>query len=250
MAVFSGNTAILEGGGIKCDYDCDVIILFDGSICFENNQAMYGGGMYLGHNSKLILSSSIQTDVFFILNHAQNLGGALYIDNSECYTFQKECFLSFYGDNFYTATRFNLSLSFLNNSAGFGGSTLYGGQLNKCKLRFIYNVRIDKSGNRAEYGYRYDIALVVFTKISRIRESSSVSSITSQPERIKICEGEKNVHAQYPLELYPGEEFNISVIALDQTGSPVPATIFVEKKYYHYAQVMDQGDEYRLSPSR
>jgi hypothetical protein len=210
----------------------------------------------LGDNSKLILPSSIETDVSFVLNHAENLGGALYVDASqtECSTFPKVCFFSIYGDSFYYDTTTNLLLLFLNNSAGLGGSTLYGGQLNKCMLHFIANDSIDECGNRAAaYYYRYSAdALVIFTNISRINEPESTSSITSQPEQMQFCQSNKNTLDDHTLDLciYPGEEFNISVIALDQIGSPVPTTVFIEKKYDYYAQLMVEGDKYRLSPSR
>ena len=46
--------------------------------------------------------------------------------------------------------------------------------------------------------------------------------------------------------MYPGEQFNITVVALDQVGSPVPATIFNENK----RERIDKDDDYRLSPSR
>ena len=270
MALFYENMAILEGGGIKCESDCDIII-FDGSIHFENNSAMFGGGIYLGDNSRIIISSSIPNAVSFVLNHAHRFGGALYVGNSQCSTqwYPKECFLSIYGDNLSTATK-SLFL-FLNNSVGFKGSILYGGQLNKCRVRFISHTRIDKYGSRvADYINQYDLdALVIFKNISRIKESESASSIASNPQQMKFCQLEGIPKNQtLDLYVYPGEEFNISVIALDQTGSPVPTTVFVEKgyheyyqdddnNYYYFTQLMDQGDnfpelmdKYRLSPSR
>ena len=245
MAVFHKNMATVQGGGIESNDDSDTIII-DGSIYFENNTAIYGGGMYLSDNSKLTISLSIQNDVSFILNRAQKYGGALYVDDSRCSTHPRVCFFSLYGDDFYATT-----LLFMNNSAGFKGSTLYGGQLNECGLCFIDDVRIDKCYNRADY----DDALEIFMEISRISESESPSSITSQPEQILFCqiEGEIITLDDIPLELtvYPGEEFNITVTALDQISSLVPATLFIENNYYDdYALLRNEGDEYRLSPSR
>jgi predicted outer membrane repeat protein len=183
--VFRGNMASFEGGGIKSFGDSDIII-FDGSIHFENNQAMDGGGMYLGDNSRLMLFSSIQNDVAFILNHAQRFGGALYIDDSQCSPLPKECFFSIiYGDNYSTAV-IKLSLLFLNNSAGFRGSILYGGELNKCRLRFIAAdvwSWMDECDIRADHDDGHN-ALLIFTIISRISESESASSIASQPEQM------------------------------------------------------------------
>jgi predicted outer membrane repeat protein len=241
MAVFRGNMATSDGGGIKCEYNCHITI-FDGSIFFEKNIAMYGGGMYLGESSKLILSSLIQNNISFISNHANRFGGALYVNDAQCSSRPKdlECFLSFYGVNFYATEK---SLIFLNNSAGFKGSILYGGQLNKCGRILITDLRIDEYGNRAA-DYIYQYALVIFKNISRIN-SESASSITSKPEQMKFCqlEGEKIIVDNQTLDLYlyPGEVFNISVIALDQAGSPVPTTVFIENGYrkieYYAAQL-------------
>jgi hypothetical protein len=257
VVVFRGNMATFEGGGIQSASDSDITI-FDGSIRFENNTAMNGGGMYLGDNSKLIILS-IQSDVSFVLNHAKHLGGALYVDNSYCSTRSRVCFLLIYGDNFYTATK--SSFLFINNSAGIKGSILYGGQLNKCRLPLITDVRIDDCGNNLRsraadyYSYKYESdALAIFKNISRINESESASSIASQPEQIHFCplNGEKSTLDDRTLHLnaYPGEEFNISVVALDQTGSPVPTIVFIEKEYNKYDNT--QGDKNRLtiSPSR
>ena len=94
--------------------------------------------------------------------------------------------------------------------------------------------------------------------ISTIHESDSASSITSQPVQILFCK-RKGIHRLHNIQLnlnaYPGEEFNISVITLDQTGSPVPTTVYIEKGYHlidnYYARLLDEvGDRYHLSPSR
>ena len=86
-------------------------------------------------------------------------------------------------------------LIFLNNSAGLG-STLYGGQLNKCRLPLITDVKIDECRNRAAdyYNFKYDsdALVILFKNISRISESESTSSITSQPEQMQFCQGEKS----------------------------------------------------------
>jgi hypothetical protein len=91
VAVFRGNIAISWGGGIQSTHESDITIS-DGSIYFENNTAEYGGGMYLGDNSKLIILS-VQSEASFVLNNAQSLGGALYIDDSRCSTVPKVCFM-------------------------------------------------------------------------------------------------------------------------------------------------------------
>ena len=251
VVLFRGNVATSDGGGIQMAYDSH-LILYDGSkICFENNQAINGGGMYLGDESRLLLSN--QSEVSFVLNHAWSFGGALYVDdyNSKCSNLriQKECFVSIYG----YIMRESLLL-FLNNSAGSMGSILYGGQLHECQLYIIADIRIGEfsRGTHNVFDESDSDALVIFKNISRISESESASSITSQSVKVLFCQfkDEKtSLRLDYNLlylNAYPGEKFNISLVALDQTNSPVPTTVFIEKQYY-YAQLVD---EYRLSPSR
>ena len=94
MAVFCGNVASLNGGAIRSEYSSDIIA--DGKVYFESNRANHNGGaMYFGDNSKLILSSSTQTNISFVLNHAHIYRGALYIEDSQCSTWilKRECFL-------------------------------------------------------------------------------------------------------------------------------------------------------------
>ena len=72
LAMFYGNTAGGEGGALKSYYS-DITI--DDSVRFEKNRAIFGGGIHLGDNSRLLLSSSTQCDISFVLNHAHRLGG-------------------------------------------------------------------------------------------------------------------------------------------------------------------------------
>ena len=93
MATFCGNIASSKGGAINNDYNSDITV--DGGIYFESNRAANGGGMYIGHNSKLIVSLSTQenNNMVFVLNHANDLGGALYIEDSQCSNPASECFI-------------------------------------------------------------------------------------------------------------------------------------------------------------
>ena len=50
------------------------IRIIDGSMNFEINQALFGGGLHLDNNSKLILPSSTQNAISFVLNYAYSKG--------------------------------------------------------------------------------------------------------------------------------------------------------------------------------
>jgi hypothetical protein len=82
------------------------------------------------------------------------------------------------------------------------------------------------------------------SKIVRYNKSESAINISSQAEQIKFCQDDNVVMDNYrSISPHPGEQFNITVVALGQTGSPVPTTIFSENVYNY------EIGQYRLSPS-
>ena len=152
--------------------------------------------MSLFNTSKLILVPRL--NISFTKNDAYR-GGALYIDEFQCPLAPLECFLSIQSS---VPTAEYISLHFENNSAGSTGSTLYGGQLNKCRLYYRTNNTIDKC------------------------QGGNV---------IIIIDSDRSI------SLHPGEQFNVAVVALDQSGSPVPTIIFSKNK--------NEADKYCLFPS-
>ena len=234
---FSGNSA-MYGGAIR---NVDSEIKIHGDVYFENNRAFEGGAMIFIGPSKLILAPAIH--ISFVLNHAESMGGALYFEDSQCSLgsiLPIECFLSIHGDN--NTTR-NISLLFLNNSAGSVGSTLYGGQLNKCRLYYRTDYSIDQCGNKACNDYSDD-ALETFMNMSIIvyNESELATNISSQAEKIMFCQGEEILISDiHFIKIHPGERFTVMVIALGQTDSPVPTTVFSQNQF--------SGDQCYLGPS-
>ena len=230
------NSATLNGGAIQ---SINSSMTIDGEVNFTNNTAFHGGAIFLTR-TKLILSSTAK--IFFILNHADSRGGAIYIKDSQCSfgsTHPIECFLSIETDSNHVPTK--SLLLFKNNFANNSGSTLYGGQLNECRLYYGTNYSADnyRCDNTAHNG-NSDDALGIFMSISRIHnEFGSKLNISSQADLLKFCEDERSLDD--PIKLHPGEKFNITVIALDQLGSPVPTTIFNDHNEY-------TGNKYRLHP--
>ena len=236
IIAFQRNSANHRGGAI---YSHRSILTFTKLVLFEENTAFYGGAMSLFDTSKLILVPRL--NISFIKNDAYNRGGALYIHTFQCLLAPLECFLSIQSSD---STTENILLHFDNNSARSTGSTLYGGQLNKCRLYYRTNYTIDECGNTPFHNYSDD-ALKLFMSMSRIilyNKTESATNISSQAEQIKFCQ-DKNItmNNDRSIRAHLGEKFNVAVVALDQSGSPVPATIFNKIKYGTY--------EYRLFPS-
>ena len=230
IIAFQRNSANYNGGAIE-SYRSS--LTFTMSVFFEANTAHdYGGAMSLSDASKLILVPRL--NISFTNNLAYDSGGALYIDNFQCSLgslVPLECFLSIQSSD---PTTENILLHFENNSAGSTGSTLYGGQLNKCRLYYRTNNTTDKCGNRPFYNYSDD-ALKLFMNMSRIilhNKTESATNISSQAEQIKFCQGGNITMDNYrTISLRPGEYFNVEVVALGQTGFPVPTTIVSKNRY-------------------
>ena len=215
MVEFHENSAFLSGGAIHSEHTSNIVL--DGNTCtyFDKNTASDGGAIHLDSTSKLILSTAVK-NISFMNNHAENKGGALYIEDFGCSTLSIECFLSIYSSISYYVVK-NMSLLFFNNSAESTGSILYGGQLNRCRLYYRYS--LDECSNRAFYDYSDD-ALEIFMSMSIIvqyNESTNVNSISSEAEKIKFCHGENIIDDRLPVHpfMHPGEHFTITVVALD-----------------------------------
>ena len=215
------NHASYGGGAIRGYYSN---IMFSGTAYFERNMAYNGGAIALT-NSKLMFKPNL--NIFFISNHANEAGGALHIEDSQCSlrsSVPLECFMTIDGPSISTS---NISLHFENNSADTTRSILYGGQLDQCRLYFKSTAtnQSDICGSQAR-SYS-DNALEAFMNLSNITQNEDhVPIISSTAKKIKFC-GDDIPR----LSLYPGQQFTISLIALGQANSPVPATVFLEKTY-------------------
>ena len=65
------------------------------------------------------------------------------------------------------------------------------------------------------------------SRIILYNKTESATNISSQAEQIKFCQDGNVIMDSYgSISLHPGEQFNIEVVALGQTGFSVPTTIF------------------------
>ena len=231
ITAFQNNIAYYRGGAIESYRS---ILTLTMSVLFEGNTAYQdGGAMSLYDTSKLILLPRL--NISFTNNRAYyDSGGALYINDFQCSLGSRvplECIVSIQSSD---PTTENILLHFENNSAGSTGSTLYGGQLNKCRLYYRTNNTIDKCGNRPFHNYSDD-ALKLFMNMSTIilyNKTESATNISSQAEQIKFCQdGNITLDSYRSISLYPGEQFNIEVVALGQTGFPEPTTVINKNTY-------------------
>ena len=231
---FINNTAGYGGGAIFAVINSTLTV--NGTIYFTNNghygggvntqngdvYTAYGGGVYIGPKSTFSILPN--TTVYWENNHA-TLGGAIYVydDNprSDCAFFasyttivpNEECFFQLPGQNL--SDGIDVRLVFKNNSAGDAGSVLFGGAIDNCKLTGL------DSYNSGE----------VFDKIVHNNGTiyNTTSNVSSEP--IQICPCEHNqlncseTQYCYPRTVYPGEIFQVSVVAVGQRDGAVPSTV-------------------------
>ena len=162
---------------------------------------------------------SAYTTVYWENNHT-TLGGAIYVyDASPAsyyavlgpYVPQEECFFQLSGQNL--SNGIDVQLVFTNNTADDAGSVLYGGAMDNCKLTH----GLDLGG--------------VFDMIVHIDNDNTTSSISSTQLYICLCENNlpkcNTTASSFDVErkVYPGETFQVSVVAVGQRYGTVPSAV-------------------------
>ena len=231
---FYENCASRLGGAIFCD-GCN--LFFKSNAIFIENTASCGGAISITFNSQLTLYPDYTS--YFIRNHAGTTGGALQVDDPDACYFSPQCFISFATAS--SNSIGNVSLVFVNNSAGQGGSVLYGGELDKCVLYYSGN---DTNCNTHGKQVHSNQAAETFINISHIISHGNVSEISSSALRICFCNNsvpDCDVTV-LEFEIFPGQLFNVTLVGLGQENHPVLSKIMTQKEYYN-------NEEYTLSPA-
>jgi predicted outer membrane repeat protein len=223
-------------------------------IDIRRNAAERGGGLSLEANTKLYILKYNAIIYYYQIKGARNTklntttftansadyGGAIHVDDDTnsgtCAKNAKtDCFfqvLALYTDENPFLPQ---SMNFSQNHANISGSTLYGGLLDRCAVSPFAEVHNkyphdfkDRGGGIAYfknvstptyYNYRLGLEIVVDTNLS----------ISSSPVQVCLCfnaDHNNDCTRQYNYtEVKKGETFTLSVVAVDQIGQPVSATI-------------------------
>ena len=203
-------------------------ITVSGGLTFSNNTAFTGTAFILVKDS--ILTSTENSHIYFLNNHATNIGGVFYIASNSMYLFRaynrrffprNTCFLNIEG------SRFQSRFTFANNSAGIGGDILYGGQV---------AFGLDGKWN----------CLESFKNISNISQNG-LSVVSSDPLRVCLCNGTGQPDCLVlvdpkPRTVYPGQTINISAVVVGQNFGTVAGSA--------YAQFMQRGSLLQLKPEQ
>ena len=202
-----------HGSGILIDH-VTVIFTEGHSIVANNSSPTDGGGIFLSDNSYLTTSNG--GHVSFINNTANRYGGAIYSTDND-YTLLRYKIL--YHTYFDQCTVYNLSATFINNSAARAGDHLYGGVLTFCNGLHIDN--------------RYLNLLQCTNVPDTLKHAPSahpLSPVSSDPIVVCPCVNgtvDCNI-TSLRREVYPGQVFNVSLVTVGLCGGVSPGTVVVE----------------------
>ena len=204
---FGNNTAGMCGG----IYAYKSTLYMQGDLSFVGNEGYNGGAMAL-YNSALDLAGTNHIrKIQFVQNIARHSGGAIYInDAGKVERFSRILLCSFQ----IRPGISNYRLKFINNSASFAGSALYGGWIDICRTR---------KDNHIPY-----VASYYYIKFYGSPGDPSV--VSSNPSRVCICNNslpDCNVTV-LNITVYPGQTFRIQAVAVGQRFGTVPSIVQAE----------------------
>ena len=210
----SSNTSILQasssfvnnsanyGGGIYSE-SSNLTVVHNRTIYF-NNTALRGGAQFFDVNSYFSLYQTAHVN--FQDNNAAEFGGAIYVEDVPS---RNECFFHIQNNQWLDLD--TTPLVFEKNAAGMRGSVLYGGLLNKCSFT----------------SDRYTNALELFNISILQGNNGKGHSISSDPTQLCFCNMRKwnCTETTQSQSIYPGQQVEVAVVAIDQSHLPIPALI-------------------------
>ena len=214
---FQDNNSTALGGNYMA------YILFEGNLTFLRNRAKRGAGIFL---YATYASLKPNTHLYFEDNYAENVGGAIYIDDEQTFVKGYLCLLYPMLPMDLQLENANISISFVNNTAGIAGSALYGGYIDTCEPSLLLSV-IDVDESSPIWDYPPSL---VYNLILNYTSETGLSVISSDPLGVCYCD-ESNTfpncfQREKALESFPGQTFNVSVVAVGQRDGVVPSTLY------------------------
>ena len=158
-------------------------VVFQGNNVFRNNSARAGAGISLILDSYMYLEP--HTHILFEGNHADYVGGAIYTDGKS----GDPCFYHIMDSSMYNT----VTVDFVGNTAGFGGSSLYGNnRFSQCKN--FYNI------------------------FNTSNTETDPSALASDPHSVCLCDEEKLQPdcsiSPYSTSAFPGQIFPVRLAVI------------------------------------
>ena len=205
------------------------------SNVFKNNSGRNGGGIAMyGSSFFLILPTS---NIQFLNNHADNFGGALYIDQTGvsvnyCFYQMVLTYEEYVQESHKSRGKV---LVFSGNTADIAGSVLYGGNIENCLIlpNSIIETIIGAVRQRLNVTYPGSNAFFFFNFVlTGIVNQTGLSVISSSP--VQVCFCSRNTPncstTQMNISVYPGDSIEIPFVTLGQMSGTAPGVLRVEER--------------------
>ena len=210
------NNSAKYGGGIYSE-SSNLTLVHDRST-YLNNMALRGGAQYFDVNSNFSLHQTAH--VHFQGNNATEFGGAIYVVDVPS---RSECFFHIQNDRLLNLD--TTPLVFKKNTARVRGSVLYGGLLDKCNFT----------------SERHTNALELLNMSVLQGDSDKGHSISSDATQLCFCNmSDWDCKETTQLRsIYPGQQVEVSVVAIDQSVSAISALIHTTVRSGHSLTVSE-----------
>ena len=196
----------------------DTNIILDGNMLFERNRGERGAAFKLYGSSTFHLNNGLRAT--FINNIAHTKGGAIYAQDN-IYKTKKQCTfqMSFLFQNM---TGLNISMIFINNTAGLSGSSIFSTNLYNCYMNGLYY-----TGHQNKKHYYDTIFHFNSLKLNPLNISTLSNSHCICSKDLTKCVNDSNNEVVFPniISVYPGQTLHIPMAAKDVVDNNVYSTV-------------------------
>ena len=193
-------------------------IILDGNMLFEGNRGERGAVFKLYGSSTFHLNNGLRA--VFINNIAHTKGGAIYAQD-DIYKTIKQCTFQM-SSLLQNMTVLNISMIFINNTAGLSGSSIYTTNLYNCYMNRTYIIRPQNTK------YYYDSIFYIEPSghsplnLSTLSKSRCICS----KNKCSYCDSDAEmVLPNIRISVYPGQTLHIPMAAKDEIGNFVYAIV-------------------------
>lgn len=228
----------------------DSKVVLEGNTEFTKNKANRGGAISLSFSTLIFANNS---NILFRNNSAREVGGAVLVVSkpdiirntfgSLLIVFQEQnladndlqsvsCFYQLEVKDYEELTSLNINVTFENNSAMFGGETMYGATFYaNCQVSHNFMIHYD---NRSDVDFIVDNTLHVTDTVS----ANSLSSVSSDPARACFCDQGVPQCANTSFLIlnetrYPGEKFDIPLVIVGNQFGTLTASVYADLVIQH-----------------
>ena len=220
LNIVNNNHPIVYSLGGGLDAEDDAVVRLSGNVCFTENEASNGGGMYIDSSSQLVLKSPVTinfdgniAEKAAALNFGEHDAAYIY----RCYSLPLEKNCNFKAEVTNSSTLEDIYLNFTNNYDfdTHTNTAVFGGDLEHCEVQV--NDKYLQSN-----GFQF------INNVSTFTPGGIKGSISSQPLKVCFCKNGKpdcyGERSKY-ISSVPGRLFNVSLVIVGELDIPVASML-------------------------